>query len=46
MKHHDYTQNAIQGPYRPTHPTKADTVLFWLSGFVAGFIFALLLTGN
>jgi hypothetical protein len=46
MKHHDYTQNAIQGPYRPTHPTMADTVIFWLSGFVAGFIFAILLTGN
>jgi hypothetical protein len=36
----------IDGPYTPTTPTLADKVLFWLSGFVAGFIFALLITGN
>jgi LPS O-antigen subunit length determinant protein (WzzB/FepE family) len=47
MKLDNYTQNAaIEGPFKPTRPTKADIVLFWLSGFVAGFIFALLVTGN
>jgi hypothetical protein len=38
--------NMIDGPYTPTRPTKADQVIFWLSGFVAGLIFALLITGN
>jgi len=36
----------IDGPYTTTKPTKADQVIFWLSGFVAGLIFALLITGN
>jgi hypothetical protein len=36
----------IDGPYTPTRPSKADQVIFWLSGFVAGLIFALLITGN
>ena len=45
MKHHYYIQNAIHGPYRQ-NPSKADKVIFWLSGFVAGFIFAFLITGN
>ncbi len=35
----------IDGPYTPTY-TLADKVIFWLSGFVAGLIFALLITGN
>jgi hypothetical protein len=46
MKHQNYTQNGLDGPYKPTKPTKADTTLFWLSGFVMGFITALLATGN
>lgn len=46
MKHHDYTQNAIQGPYTPTRPTKSDGVLLWLSGFIAGFLLALFTIGN
>jgi len=46
MKLDNYTQNAIQGPYTPTRPTKADLVILWLSGFVAGLIFALFITGN
>jgi hypothetical protein len=46
MKHSNYTQNAIEGPYTPTRPTKADQVILWLSGFVSGLIFALLITGN
>jgi hypothetical protein len=36
----------IDGPYTPTIPTLADKVIFWLSGFVAGLIFTLLITGN
>jgi hypothetical protein len=36
----------IDGPYTPTKPTKADQVILWLSGFVAGLIFTLLITGN
>jgi hypothetical protein len=36
----------IDGPYTPTKPSKADQVILWLSGFVAGLIFALLITGN
>jgi hypothetical protein len=46
MKLNRYTQHAIEGPYIPTNPSKTDQVIFWLSGFVAGFIFALLITGN
>lgn len=46
MKLDRYTQNAIEGPYLPTRPTKADQVIFWLSGFVAGFLFALFVIGN
>jgi len=47
MKLDKYTQNVmIEGPYLPTRPTKADQVLLWLSGFVAGFLFALFVTGN
>jgi len=46
MKLNRYTQHAIEGPYTPTRPSKADQVIFWLSGFVSGLIFALLITGN
>jgi LPS O-antigen subunit length determinant protein (WzzB/FepE family) len=46
MKLENYTQNAIEGPFQPTRPTKADLVILWLSGFVAGLVFALLITGN
>jgi len=46
MKHSNYTQNAIEGPYTPTRPSKADQVIFWLSGFVAGFIAAILMLGK
>lgn len=46
MKHHDYLQHAIDGPHTNEHPTKVDLVLLWLSGFVAGFLFALFTTGN
>jgi len=46
MKLDNYTQNAIEGPFTPTRPTKADQVILWLSGFVCGLIFALLITGN
>jgi len=46
MKLDNYTQNAIEGPYTPTRPTKADQVILWLSGFVCGLIFTLLITGN
>jgi len=46
MKLDNYTQNAIEGPFTPTRPTKADQVTLWLSGFVSGLIFALLITGN
>jgi hypothetical protein len=45
MKHHDYTQNGIEGPYTAT-PTLADKVIFWLSGFTAGFLLALLTIGK
>ena len=36
----------IDGPYTPTRPTKADQVIFWLSGFVAGLITAILMLGK
>jgi hypothetical protein len=45
MKHDKYTENAIDGPYT-TRPSRADKVLFWLSGFCAGFIFAILVMGK
>ena len=46
MKHSKYIQHAIQGPFTSDKPTLVDQTLFWLSGFVSGFIFALLITGN
>ena len=46
MKHSNYTQHTIEGPYQPSIPTLADKVLFWLSGFVCGLVFTLLITGN
>ena len=45
MKHDKYTQNAIDGPYIAT-PTLADKVIFWLSGFAAGFMVAILVGAN
>jgi hypothetical protein len=45
MKHNKYTEHAIDGPYT-TRPSRADKVLFWLSGFVAGFLFAILVMGK
>jgi hypothetical protein len=44
MKLDKYTQHGIDGPYTTT--TLADKVLFWLSGFVAGFITAILMLGK
>lgn len=41
MKNQNYTQNSIEGPYIAT-PTLADKVIFWLSGFAAGFMVAIL----
>lgn len=43
MKLDKYTEHAIDGPYQPSIPTLADKVLFWLTGFVAGFVLALLI---
>jgi hypothetical protein len=45
MKLHNYTEHGLDGPYTPA-PTLVDKVLFWLSGFVSGLIFAILITGN
>jgi hypothetical protein len=45
MKLDKYTQHSIDGPYT-AKPSFVDKVLFWLSGFVAGLIFTLLITGN
>jgi len=45
MKHSKYTEHGLDGPYLAP-PTLVDKVLFWLSGFVSGLIFALLITGN
>ena len=42
MKLDKYTEHGIDGPYTPP-PTLADKVLFWLSGFVAGFVLSLLI---
>ena len=43
MKLDKYTQHTLEGPYQPSIPTLADKVLFWLSGFVAGFVLSLLI---
>jgi len=45
MKLDKYTEHGIDGPYTST-PSLADKVLFWLSGFVAGFITAILILGK
>jgi len=45
MKLSKYTEHGIEGPFLST-PSFADKVIFWLSGFVAGLIFTLLITGN
>jgi len=45
MKLDKYTEHGIEGPFT-SPPTLVDKVLFWLSGFVSGLIFALLITGN
>jgi hypothetical protein len=44
MKHDKYTEHGIEGPF--TTVTLADKVLFWLSGFAAGFILAILMLGK
>ena len=46
MKHQNYTQNGLDGPYKPTKPTLADLTLLWLSGVAVGLIIALIATGN
>jgi hypothetical protein len=46
MKHQNYTQNGLDGPYKPTKPTLADLTLLWLFGVATGFVIALLATGN
>ena len=46
MKLNKYTEHAIQGPFTSDKPTLVDQTLLWLSGFVCGLIFALLITGN
>jgi hypothetical protein len=45
MKLSKYTEHGIEGPFTTT-PSLADKVIFWLSGFGAGLIFTLLITGN
>ena len=45
MKLDNYTEHGIDGPYTPP-PTLADKIIFWLSGFVAGFITAILMLGK
>jgi len=45
MKLDKYTEHGIDGPYTST-PSLADKVLFWLFGFVAGFITAILILGK
>jgi len=46
MKHQNYTQNAIEGPYTPPKLPLADLALLWLSGVAVGVITTLLATGN
>ena len=46
MKLDKYTQHTLEGPYQTSTPTLADKVLFWLSGFVAGFLLAILMLGK
>ena len=45
MKLDKYTEHGIEGPFVTT-PSLADKVIFWLSGFVAGFLLALLTIGK
>lgn len=45
MKLDKYTEHGIEGPFTNT-PTFADKVIFWLSGFGAGFILAILVMGK
>lgn len=45
MKLDKYSIHAIDGPYKVT-PSLADKVIFWLSGFGAGFILAILVMGE
>ena len=45
MKLNKYSIHAIDGPYKVT-PSLADKVIFWLSGFGAGFILAILVMGK
>jgi len=45
MKLSKYTEHGIEGPFIST-PSLADKVIFWLSGFGAGFILAILVMGK
>ena len=45
MKLSKYTEHGIEGPFLST-PSLADKVIFWLSGFGAGFILAILVMGK
>jgi len=45
MKLNKYTEHGIEGPFSST-PSLADKVIFWLSGFGAGFILAILVMGK
>ena len=45
MKLEKYTEHALDGPYANI-PTLADKMIFWLSGFCAGFILAILVMGK
>ena len=45
MKLSKYTEHGIEGPFTNT-PSLADKVIFWLSGFGAGFILAILVMGK
>lgn len=45
MKFSKYTEHGIEGPFTSS-PTLADKVIFWLSGFSAGFILAILVIGK
>jgi hypothetical protein len=45
MKLSKYTEHGIEGPFLST-PSLADKVIFWLTGFGAGFILAILVMGK
>jgi len=45
VKHSKYTEHSIEGPFINT-PTTVEKFIFWLSGFGAGFILAVLVMGK